>query len=78
MPNKIDQLLHDARGPLNTISINAEVASLLLQRSAPTDEVTVALSNILRECQRCNEILLQIGNANAAPSAEIAAHSGAV
>ena len=78
MPNKIDQLLHDARGPLNTISINAEVATLLLKRSAPTDEVALALSNILQECQRCNEILLQIGNANAAPTAEIPPRSGAL
>ena len=76
MPNKIDQLLHDARGPHNPIYINPEVATLLLQRSAPTDEVTIALWNILQECQRCNEILLRIGNENAAPRADISSRSG--
>lgn len=62
MPSRLDQLLHDARGPLNTISINAEVAKLLLQKSAPVADITATLQNIVRECQRCSEILQLIGN----------------
>ena len=65
MPNRIDRLVHDARGPLNTISVNAEVARLLIQKSAPPDGVLAAMQNILRECQRCNEILQMIGNESA-------------
>ena len=60
MHTRVDQLLHDARGPLNTISVNAEVAKLLLQKSAPQESILAAMQNILRECQRCNEILQQI------------------
>jgi signal transduction histidine kinase len=62
MPNRIDRLVHDARGPLNTISVNAEVAKLLIQKAAPTEGVLAAMQNILRECQRCNDILQLIGN----------------
>lgn len=66
MPSRIDRLVHDARGPLNTISVNAEVARLLIQKSAPPDGILAAVQNILRECQRCNEILQMIGNESAA------------
>jgi signal transduction histidine kinase len=62
MPSRLDRLVHDARGPLNTISVNAEVARLLIQKSAPPEGVLAAMQNILRECQRCNEILQMIGN----------------
>ena len=62
MPNKLDRLVHDARGPLNTISVNAEVARLLVQKSAPPEGILTAMQNILRECQRCNEILQMINN----------------
>jgi hypothetical protein len=62
MPSRIDRLVHDARGPLNTISVNAEVARLLIQKSAPPEGILTAMQNILRECQRCNEILQMIGN----------------
>lgn len=62
MPNKLDRLVHDARGPLNTISVNAEVARLLIQKAAPPEGILTAMQNILRECQRCNEILQMIGN----------------
>ena len=62
MPSRLDRLVHDARGPLNTISVNAEVARLLIQKSAPPEGILAAMQNILRECQRCNEILQLIGN----------------
>jgi hypothetical protein len=64
MPSRLDRLVHDARGPLNTISVNAEVARLLIQKSAPPEGILAAMQNILRECQRCNEILQMIGNEN--------------
>jgi len=66
MRSRIDRLVHDARGPLNTISVNAEVARLLIQKSAPPEGILTAMQNILRECQRCNEILQMIGNESSA------------
>lgn len=62
MPNRIEQLIHDARGPLNTISVNAEVAKLLIRKSGSTEGVLAAMQNILQECQRCDAILLRLGN----------------
>jgi hypothetical protein len=62
MHSKVDQLLHDARGPLNTISVNAEVAKLLVQKAGPNESILAAMQNILRECHRCNEILQQIAH----------------
>lgn len=64
MPNRIEQLIHDARGPLNTISVNAEVAKLLIQKPGSTEALLAAMQNILHECQRCNAILLRLGNEN--------------
>jgi hypothetical protein len=73
MHSRIDRLVHDARGPLNTISVNAEVARLLIQKSAPPEGILTAMQNILRECQRCNEILQMIGNAgDEIPAREVA------
>lgn len=61
MHSKTDQLIHDVRGPLNTISINAELAKLLAQKSGAADSISSALDVILRECQRCNGILQEFG-----------------
>ena len=43
MPSRLDRLVHDARGPLNTISVNAEVARLLIQKSAPPEGILTAM-----------------------------------
>ena len=64
MPSRIDRLVHDARGPLNTISVNAEVARLLIQKSAPPEGILTAMQNILRECQQCSEIMQRIATEN--------------
>ncbi|MES2605454.1 MAG: histidine kinase [Pseudomonadota bacterium] len=62
MHSTIDRLLHDARGPLNTISVNAEVAKLLVRKPDQGEAIITAMQNILRECQRCSDILQTIGN----------------
>lgn len=56
-------LLHDARGPLNTIAMNAELAKLLARRSEAPPQVVAALDVILAECQRCDAILTAYGDA---------------
>lgn len=65
MPEKTRQFIHDARGPLNTISVNAELAKLLAQKSGANPGIVSALDVILRECQRCNTILQDFGNSQA-------------
>lgn len=57
MPSPIERLVHDARGPLNTIAINAEVAKLLVQQPNQSEAIVTALQNILRECKLCSDIL---------------------
>lgn len=64
MRNKTERFLHDARGPLNTISVNAELAKLLAQKSGASDNIVNALNIILTECQRCNQILCDFGTAS--------------
>ena len=65
MPDKTRQFIHDARGPLNTISVNAELAKLLAQKSGANPGIISAIDVILRECQRCNTILQDFGNSQA-------------
>ena len=64
MHNPIDRLVHDARGPLNTIAVNAEVTKLLVQRPNQGEAIVTAMQNILRECQQCSEILQRIATEN--------------
>ena len=63
MRNRTERFLHDARGPLNTISVNAELAKLLAQKSGAGEPIVNALNIILAECQRCNVILYEFGAA---------------
>jgi hypothetical protein len=68
MRNRTERFLHDARGPLNTISVNAELAKLLAQKAGATDNIINALNTILSECQRCNQILYEFGAASSEDS----------
>lgn len=65
MPDDTHQFIHDARGPLNTISVNAELAKLLARKSGANPGIISALDVILRECQRCNTILQDFGTSQA-------------
>jgi hypothetical protein len=68
MRNRTERFLHDARGPLNTISVNAELAKLLAQKAGAGDGIINALDVILAECQRCNQILYDFHAASAEDS----------
>ncbi|MES2625079.1 MAG: histidine kinase [Pseudomonadota bacterium] len=70
MRNKTERFLHDARGPLNTISVNAELAKLLAQKNGAGDNIVNALNIILSECQRCNQILYEFGAESSGDSME--------
>ena len=54
------QCIHDARGPLNNISMQAELAKLVLQNDMPTDKAIAALDKIVLACQQCSEQLQKI------------------
>lgn len=57
MRDRVDRLVHDARGPLNTIVVNAELAQLLQRSGGDPARLQQALAAIVRESQRCNQIL---------------------
>jgi His Kinase A (phosphoacceptor) domain. len=54
---RIDKLVHDARGPLNAIAMNAELAQLLSRGGTNPERLQQSLLVIVRECQRCSQIL---------------------
>lgn len=56
--------IHDARGPLNNISMQAELAKLVLQNGMPTEKAIAALDKIVLACQQCSEHLQQISAAS--------------
>lgn len=54
MTSDVRQLLHDVRNPLNTISVNAELGKLVLQRGGDIDKALQIFDSILKECQQCS------------------------
>jgi signal transduction histidine kinase len=57
MKTRLDKLVHDVRNPLNAISVNAELAKLLLDHPGSGEQVRKALDTILQECRKCNDVL---------------------
>lgn len=58
------KLVHDARGPLNKISMNAELIKLVLQNDMPKEKALQALDNIISACQECSSQLQTISALN--------------
>ncbi|MCF7519818.1 MULTISPECIES: hypothetical protein [Pseudoalteromonas] len=56
------QLVHDARAPLNRISMNAELVKLVLENDMPKDKALAALDKIIINCQQCSEQLQKISD----------------
>jgi signal transduction histidine kinase len=54
------QLVHDARGPLNKISMNAELVKLVLENDLPKEKALQALQAIINNCQDCSAHLQAI------------------
>lgn len=52
--DELAKLIHDARGPLNKISMNAELVKMLLQNDMPIEKALVALDKIIVSCQECS------------------------
>ncbi|WP_158972487.1 histidine kinase [Paraglaciecola sp. L3A3] len=60
----LSQLIHDARGPLNRISMNAELIKLILENDMPKEKGIEALNKILIACQDCSQSLQNISEFN--------------
>lgn len=53
----INTLIHDARSPLNRISMNAELVKLILENDMPTEKAIQAIDKIIAACQECSGTL---------------------
>ncbi|WP_372760140.1 histidine kinase [Pseudoalteromonas sp.] len=53
----LNQLVHDARAPLNRISMNAELIKLVLENDLPKEKALEALNKIIANCQQCSDSL---------------------
>ncbi|CAD2225931.1 conserved hypothetical protein [Pseudoalteromonas sp. 3J6] len=53
----LNELVHDARAPLNRISMNAELIKLVLENDMPKDKALAALDKIIANCQACSDSL---------------------
>ena len=61
--SELAQLVHDARGPLNRISMQAEMIKLVLENDMPLDKAITAANKIIASCQMCSETLEQLTKA---------------
>ncbi|MEM5531858.1 histidine kinase dimerization/phospho-acceptor domain-containing protein [Pseudoalteromonas arctica] len=57
---QLNKLVHDARAPLNRISMNAELIKLVLENDMPKEKALDALDKIINNCQQCSESLQKI------------------
>jgi len=55
--DKIAHVAHQLRNPLNTISINAELARLQLQKQQDPQDILLSIERILQECKQCALLL---------------------
>jgi uncharacterized membrane protein YjjP (DUF1212 family) len=58
------QKVHDARAPLNKISMNAELVKLMIENQLPADKALEALQKIILACQECSQLLQDIAETN--------------
>lgn len=58
--DQLNKLVHDARAPLNRISMNAELIKLVLENDMPKQKALDALDKIIANCQDCGESLQKI------------------
>lgn len=61
----INKLVHDARSPLNRISMNAELIKLVFENDLPKEKGIQALNKIISACQECSDRLQSISDHDA-------------
>jgi signal transduction histidine kinase len=57
MNGEKNRFVHDLRNPLNTISVNAELGKLTLERTGDIGKAISVFEVILSECRRCSDLL---------------------
>ena len=57
-----NRFVHDLRNPLNTISINAELGKLTLERTGDVRKAISIFETILAECRQCSNVLEELNN----------------
>lgn len=57
MDGEKNRFVHDLRNPLNTISINAELGKLTLERTGDIRKAINVFDIILAECKQCSQLL---------------------
>ncbi|MGV8834605.1 histidine kinase dimerization/phospho-acceptor domain-containing protein [Cellvibrio sp.] len=62
MDGEKNRFVHDLRNPLNTISINAELGKLTLERTGDIRKAISIFETILAECQQCSQVLETLHN----------------
>ncbi|MDR7090275.1 MULTISPECIES: histidine kinase dimerization/phospho-acceptor domain-containing protein [Cellvibrio] len=62
MDGEKNRFVHDLRNPLNTISINAELGKLTLERTGDIRKAISIFETILTECQQCSQVLETLHN----------------
>ena len=55
--SSVNKLVHDARSPLNRISMNAELIKLILENDMPKEKGIQAIDKIISACQECSNTL---------------------
>jgi signal transduction histidine kinase len=57
MNGEKNKFVHDLRNPLNTISVNAELGKLTLERTGDIRKAISVFETILAECRHCSQVL---------------------
>lgn len=57
MDDEKNQFVHDLRNPLNTISVNAELGRLTLERTGDIRKAISIFETIMAECRQCSQLL---------------------
>lgn len=57
MDDQKNQFVHGMRNPLNTISVNAELGRLTLERTGDIRKAISIFEAILLECRQCSHLL---------------------
>jgi len=60
MKRSTSALIHDVRNPLNTISINAELGKLTLQKNGDITKAIQIFEAILAECRLCSKRITEL------------------
>ena len=58
----LNKNIHDVRGYLNRISMQAELVKLLLSQEAAPEKMVTSLNTILDACEQCNNPLSEMSD----------------